>query len=73
MHVDWQTIIALSIVAVAAAAVARRLWAQVAAFRAPRRRHSSPSARPMPPSSSPLIQVQLTPPAHLKRPPADES
>ena len=75
MHTDGQQIIALSIVAVAAAAVGRRLWAQVAAFRPPSRRtgQSAPAKRPAAPTASSLIQIQRKPPVHLKRPPADGS
>ena len=75
MHVEGQQIIALGIVAVAAAAVGRRLWAQVAAFRAPRRRAgpTAPAARPPASAPPPLIQIQRKPPVHMKRPPADGS
>ena len=74
MHVDGQQIIALGIVAVATAAVGRRLWAQIKAFRTPRRRPGQdgpPRHRPTPPAASPLVQIQRKPPVHLKRPPPD--
>ena len=73
MHVDGQQVIALGIVAAAFAVVGRRLWSQVAAFRAPRRRRGSATPRPVPPAPGPLIQIQRRPPVHVKRPPADES
>ncbi len=75
MHVDAQPIIALAVVAAAAAVVVRRLWSQVVAFRAPKRRvgRSATIPRPAVPTSSPLIQIQRTPPIHLKRPPTDGS
>lgn len=73
MHADGQQIVALCVVAAAAVAVGRRLGAQIAAFRGPRRRAGKAGAAPhaVPPSSPPLIQVQLKPPVHLRRPPAD--
>lgn len=76
MHLSGQTVqtvIALGIVAAAACAVGRRLWALIAAFGRPKHRAGKPgvNTRPAPPTSSPLIQIQRTPPAHLKRPPAD--
>ena len=71
MHIDGQQIIALGIVALAAAAIGRRLWSQIAAFRAPKRR-VGPSAPAKPPAASPpLIQIQRKPPVHMKRPPAN--
>ena len=75
MHMDGQQLVALGIVAVAAVAVGRRLGAQIAGVRTPRRRPGKTAAGPRPaqPSSSPLIQVQLKPPAHMKRPPPDGS
>ena len=81
MHVDGQQIIALGIVAIAAFAVGRRLWGQVAAFRRRPGRASSggggcdscPSAGAAKPSatSSPLMQIQTKPPIHLRRPPSE--
>ena len=70
MHLDWQTLTAFAIVAAAFWAVGRRLWGQFAAFRSrpPRRRVSTAPAKP---AETPLIQVQLKPPAHLKRPPSN--
>ncbi len=72
-HADGQQVIALGIVAAAAFAVGRRLWGQIAAFRAPRHRTAAPRphGKAAAPTSSPLIQIQRKPPAHLKRPPAD--
>ncbi len=64
MPADWQHIVALSVVFLAFAAVARRLWAQLHAFGRPKRR--PPVSRP--PSAPPLIQIQRRPPAHLRRP-----
>ena len=76
-HFDIQQILALSIVLVAALAVGRRLWGQVAAFRTkpgsaggsacdgcPSSGASKPSAAP-----APLMQIQTRPPLHLRRPP----
>ena len=78
MHIDGQQVIALGIVAVAMFAVGRRLWGQVAAFRAKPGRgggggcDSCPSsgASKTPSTASPLMQIQLKPPVHLRRPPA---
>lgn len=70
-HIDLQQVIAFGIVAVAFWAVGRRLWNQILAFRSrPARRKGTrkPTAAP---SDTPLIQVQLKPPAHLKRPPSE--
>lgn len=73
MHIDWQQWIAMAIVAAAAWSVGRRLWAQIAAFRTrPARRPVSKSPpRPAPSRPETLMQIQLKPPLHLKRPPAD--
>lgn len=74
MHIDWQHWAALAIVAVAAWVVGRRLWVQIAAFRGrPARRKASGSrvTHPAPARPDTLIQIQLTPPRHMKRPPAD--
>ncbi len=78
MHVDGQQIVALGIVAVAALAVGRRLWGQMAAFRGKSGRAGSgcdgcPSsgAAKTPVTSSPLMQIQTRPPVHLRRPPAE--
>lgn len=83
MHIDIQQVLALSIVAVAAFFVGKCLWGQIMAFRSrPARRgsdeggcgscpSSGSSARAAKAASSPLIQLQAKPPAHLKRPSAD--
>jgi hypothetical protein len=75
MHLSGQTIqtgLALGIVAVAAAAVGRRLWSQIAAFRSPRRpMRRAPAQNSQSSAPSPLIQIQRKPPVHLKRPPSD--
>jgi hypothetical protein len=72
-HLDLQFILAMAIVAAAAFAILRRLWRQALAFRSRPRRKAAPADRPpAPPASSPLLQVQLKPPVHLKRPPADD-
>lgn len=83
MHIDIQQVLALSIVAVAAFFVGRRIWGQVMAFRnRPTRRgpdeggcgscpSNQQSAGTAKAASSPLIQLQVKPPAHLKRPSAD--
>ncbi len=63
MPIDWQQIVALSLVALAGVAVARRMWAQIRAFGRPKRR--PPVSRP--PSETPLMQIQVRPPAHLRR------
>ena len=72
MHGDWQQITALSIVAAAAFAVGRRLWGQIAAFRAKPGKSSGgcagcPSSGPA--KAAPLVQIQTRPPVHLRRPP----
>ena len=75
MSIDWQHWTALAIVAVAAWVVGRRLWVQIAAFRgrsARRKTPGSPASRPAPARPETLLQIQLTPPRHMKRPPADE-
>ncbi|MDQ2688462.1 MAG: hypothetical protein M3Y28_11420 [Armatimonadota bacterium] len=70
---DIQHILAMAIVAVAAWILAKRLWRQGLAFRSrPRRKPSTVKTPPAPPVSSPLIQLQIKPPVHLKRPPADD-
>ena len=81
MHVDGQQIVALGIVAVAALAVGRRLWGQVAAFRGRTGRAGGgsgcdgcPSSGASPKTaaaSSPLLQIQTKPPVHLRRPPTE--
>lgn len=81
MHIDGQQIVALGIVAVAAFAVARRLWGQAAAFRGrPGRAGNGGSGCDGCPSggaaktqtaSSPLMQIQTKPSVHLRRPPAE--
>jgi len=76
MHIDWQQIGAMTIVAGASASVGRRVWKQIAAFRtkpgksggsgcdgcASNRSAGSPQAAPA------LVQIQMRPPAHLHRP-----
>lgn len=70
---DIQHIVAMAIVAVAAWVIAKRLWRQGLAFRKrPRRKPTAVNKPPASPTSSPLIQVQIKPPVHLKRPPADD-
>lgn len=72
--IDWQQIAALAIVAVAAGFVFRRLWGQIMAFRSRPVRHKSslsPKAKAQPPRPQPLVQIQLSPPRHMKRPPSD--
>lgn len=80
MHIDGQQLVALGIVAVAAFAVGRRLWGQMAAFRGKGRAGSGGSGCDGCPSSeaaktqaasSPLMQIQTKPPVHLRRPPAE--
>jgi len=80
MHIDWQQMIVLSIVVLAALSVGRRLWNQVAGFRSRPGRSSggcdgcpsSGSASALKKTASmPLIQIQAKPPIHLRRPPAD--
>jgi len=78
MHVDWQQIGAMTVVAGAALAVGRRLWKQIAAFRAKPGKaggsgcdgcagnRASGTAPAAPPA---LMQIQTRPPAHLRRPP----
>ncbi len=73
--VDWQQIAALTIVAVAAFFVLKRLWGQIMAFRSrPARRKPSKNtpAKAQTPRPQPLIQIQTAPPRHMKRPPTDE-
>ena len=83
MHIDGQQIVALGIVAVAAAAIGRRLWGQVAAFRrrpergdgggcdgCPSSGASKSGASKVPAAPAPLMQIQTRPPLHLRRPPA---
>jgi hypothetical protein len=73
--VDWQQVAALAIVAVAAFFVLKRLWGQMMAFRSrPMRRKPSTTApaKPQPPRPQPLVQIQLTPPRHMKRPPSGD-
>lgn len=74
-HIDIQHILALAIVAVAAFYILKRLWRQALAFRSRPRRPASrtPPTQPAQPSSTPLIQLQTRPPAHLKRPPTDDT
>ena len=79
MHIDWQQIITLAIVAVAAWAVGRRMWDQIAAFADKSGKSgggcagcpSSGAAKPASGQSpAPLLQIQARPPAHLRRPPS---
>lgn len=78
MHVDWQQIGALAIVAGAMLGVGRRLWGQISAFRAKPGRASgsgcdgcaSNRAGDKAPAAPALMQIQMRPPAHLRRPPA---
>lgn len=78
MHVDWQQIAALAIVVLAAFTLGRRLWGQIAAFRAKPGRSSggcescpgSGAAKTGPAASPALMQIQIRPPAHLRRPPS---
>ena len=75
MHIDWQQIGAMTIVAGAAASVGWRVWKQVAAFQAkPGKAGGSgcdgcASNRPESAKAAPaLVQIQMRPPAHLHRP-----
>ena len=77
MHVDWQQWAALGVVSLAALSVARRMWGQIAAFRnRPGKTGGgcegcpSASVRPQP-AASPLMQIQIKPPVHLRRPPTE--
>lgn len=73
MQGDWQQVTAFAIVTLAAWSVGKRLWGQIAAFRSrPARRAKSP-ARPAAPRPEKLMQIQLKPPLHVKRPPADDA
>jgi hypothetical protein len=76
MHIDWQQITALAIVAVAALAVGRRMWGQIAAFRNKPGKASGGGCEGCPSSgvakniqAPPLMQIQTRPPVHLRRPP----
>jgi len=74
MHFDWQQITALAIVAGAAFAVGQRLWRQIAGFRAKPGKSSGGGCDGCPSSgtpkeAAPLMQIQMRPPAHLRRPP----
>ncbi len=77
MHIDWQQITAMAIVAAAASAVGRRIWSQIAAFRT--KPGTSGGGCDNCPSSgtanaqsapAPLMQIQTRPPVHLRRPSA---
>ena len=74
MHMDAQQITALGIVAVAAAAVGRRMYTQIAGFWnsksagcggcdgcGPKKENAAPS----PPT---LVQIQIRPPKRIQRP-----
>ncbi len=67
-----QSIAAFAIVALAFWMVGRRLWSQISAFRSRPPRRTGRRAEKPAPAASPLIQVQLKPPAHLKRPPPEQ-
>jgi hypothetical protein len=74
---DGQQVAAFGIVAVAAGAVGRRLWGQVAAFRGKPGRGgacdgcpSSGASAKTSGTASPLMQIQTKPPVHLRRPPS---
>ena len=72
-HLDLQHVVAMAIVAAAAFTILRRLWQQGQAFRKRPKRKAAANSRPStPPAASPLIQLQVKPPVHLKRPPADD-
>lgn len=74
LHLDIQHAVAMAIVAVSAFSILRRLWRQGQAFRKRPRRKPVTAGKPSaPPASSPLIQLQVKPPVHLKRPPADDN
>ncbi len=77
MHIDWQQVTALAIVAAAMAAVGRRIWGQIAAFRAKPGKTSGGGCDNCPSNGAakgaqaapvPLMQIQTRPPAHLRRP-----
>lgn len=72
MHGDWQQVVTLGIVAVAAASVGRRLWGQVSAFRTRPRRTTRPAGPAAAAPPAPLIQIQTHPPLHLRRPPGED-
>ena len=78
MHIDWQQVTALAIVAAAMFAVGRRLWGQIAACRTKPGKAagggcgncpSSGASKSAAPAFVPLMQIQTHPPAHLRRPP----
>lgn len=76
MHIDWQQVTALAIVAAAMAAVGRRIWGQIAAFRTKPGKAAGGGCDNCPSSGAanaqsapaPLMQIQTRPPAHLRRP-----
>ena len=77
MHIDWQQITALAIVAAAMFAVGRRMWGQIAAFRTKPGKAAGGGCDSCPSSGAgksaqsapaPLMQIQTRPPAHLRRP-----
>ncbi len=78
MHIDWQQIMAMAIVAAATAAVGRRIWSQIAAFRTKPGKAgggcdgcpSGGAAKNAQAVPAPLMQIQTRPPAHLRRPSA---
>ncbi len=75
MH-DWQQIGAMAIVAGAMLGVGRRLWGQVGAFRAKPGKASgcdgcASNTAGKAQAAPALVQIQMRPPAHLRRPPAE--
>lgn len=76
MHIDWQQVTALAIVAAAMFAVGRRIWGQIAAFRTKPSKAlgkgcdgcPSGTAKSAQSASTPLMQIQTRPPVHLRRP-----
>lgn len=80
MHVDGQTVAAMSIVAVAAGVIGRRMYGQIAAFwTTDKSSHCGgcegcgpKSAAPKASTQPQLVQLQLRPPARIKRPSNDE-
>lgn len=76
MHIDWQQVTALAIVAAAMFAVGQRIWGQIAAFRTKPGKtvgggcDNCPSSGASNAQAAPLMQIQTRPPAHLRRPSA---
>lgn len=79
MHIDWQQISALAIVAGAMLGVGRRLWGQIGAFQAKPGKSSgsgcdgcaSNKTEVRTQAAPVLVQIQTRPPAHLRRPSAE--